>query len=106
MQRIRVVGGQRLAGQISISGAKNAALPLMAASLLTDETLTLENLPRLADIATLSSLLEHHGVAIEVNGGDLVETLCIRLNQMHSEDLAELVSWAEEHAPEGEEEEA
>jgi len=70
MQRIRVVGGQRLTGQISISGAKNAALPLMTASLLTDETLTLENLPRLADIATLSSLLEHHGVAIEVNGGD------------------------------------
>ena len=59
MPRIRVVGGQRLAGQISISGAKNAALPLMAASLLTDETLTLENLPRLADIATLSLSLIH-----------------------------------------------
>ena len=42
-----------LVGQISISGAKNAALPLMAASLLTDETPTLENLPRLADIATV-----------------------------------------------------
>ena len=70
MPRIRVVGGQRLLGQISISGAKNAALPLMVASLLTDEILTLENLPLLADIETLSSLLKHHGVKIEVNEGD------------------------------------
>lgn len=69
MPRIKVVGGQRLLGQISISGAKNAALPLMAASLLTEEVLTLENLPRLADIETLSSLLKHHGVEIDVNGG-------------------------------------
>lgn len=49
---------------------------------------------------------DSNGEAIEVNGGDLVETLCIRLNQMHHEDLAELVSWAEEHAPECEEVEA
>ena len=70
MPRIRVVGGHRLKGRISICGAKNAALPLMTAALLMDETLTLNNLPRLADIETLSSLLAHHGVAIEVNGGD------------------------------------
>ena len=70
MPRIRVVGGHRLEGRISICGAKNAALPLMTAALLMDETLTLKNLPRLADIETLSSLLAHHGVAIEVNGGD------------------------------------
>ena len=70
MPRIRIVGGHRLDGRISICGAKNAALPLMTASLLTDQTLTLRNLPRLADIATLSSLLAHHGVAIEMNGGD------------------------------------
>jgi UDP-N-acetylglucosamine 1-carboxyvinyltransferase len=70
MPRIRVVGGHRLEGRISICGAKNAALPLMAAALLMDETLTLKNLPRLADVETMSSLLAHHGVAIEVNGGD------------------------------------
>jgi UDP-N-acetylglucosamine 1-carboxyvinyltransferase len=70
MPRIRVVGGHRLEGRISICGAKNAALPLMTAALLMDETLTLKNLPRLADVETMSSLLAHHGVAIEVNGGD------------------------------------
>ena len=47
MDRIRIVGGRRLTGTIPISGAKNAALPLMIASLLTRETLTLHNVPRL-----------------------------------------------------------
>ena len=46
MDRIRIVGGQRLNGVIPISGAKNATLPLMIASLLTDQTLTLDNVPR------------------------------------------------------------
>ena len=52
MDRITITGGRSLKGEIRISGAKNAALPLMAASLLTDETLRLTNLPHLADIAT------------------------------------------------------
>jgi UDP-N-acetylglucosamine 1-carboxyvinyltransferase len=51
MDRIRIIGGERLKGTIPISGAKNAALPLMIASLLTRETLVLKNLPRLADAA-------------------------------------------------------
>ncbi|MGB6539343.1 MAG: UDP-N-acetylglucosamine 1-carboxyvinyltransferase, partial [Xanthobacteraceae bacterium] len=46
MDRIRIVGGRRLAGTIPISGAKNATLPLMIASLLTEETLILDNVPR------------------------------------------------------------
>ena len=50
MDRIRIVGGNPLSGTIPISGAKNAALPLMIASLLTDDTLTLENVPHLADV--------------------------------------------------------
>ncbi len=50
MDRIRIVGGQRLNGTIPISGAKNATLPLMIASLLTEDTLILENVPRLADV--------------------------------------------------------
>ena len=49
MDRIRIRGGNTLNGTIPISGAKNAALPLMIASLLTDETLTLHRVPRLAD---------------------------------------------------------
>jgi UDP-N-acetylglucosamine 1-carboxyvinyltransferase len=68
MDRIRIVGGRPLKGSIPISGAKNAALPLMAACLLTDKPLTLTNLPALADIKTLTSLLEQHGV--KVTAGD------------------------------------
>ena len=68
MDRIRIVGGNRLNGSIAISGAKNAALPLMIASLLTDETLTLENVPRLADVAMLKRILGNHGVDCMVLG--------------------------------------
>ncbi len=68
MDRIRIVGGARLNGTIPISGAKNAALPLMIASLLTDETLTLANLPRLADVALLKRILGNHGVDMTVSG--------------------------------------
>jgi UDP-N-acetylglucosamine 1-carboxyvinyltransferase len=64
MDRIRITGGVPLNGVIAIGGAKNAALPLMAASLLTAETLTLENVPDLADIATMANLLVQHGTAI------------------------------------------
>jgi UDP-N-acetylglucosamine 1-carboxyvinyltransferase len=68
MDRIRIVGGRRLEGTIPISGAKNAALPLMIASLLTRETLTLKNVPRLADVTQLSRILGNHGVDITVAG--------------------------------------
>jgi len=64
MDKIRIKGGVPLEGVIPIGGAKNAALPLMAASLLTSETLILENAPDLADIATMANLLAQHGVAI------------------------------------------
>jgi UDP-N-acetylglucosamine 1-carboxyvinyltransferase len=68
MDRIRIVGGNPLAGTIPISGAKNAALPLMIASLLTDETLTLHNVPHLADVEQLIRILGNHGVDYSVNG--------------------------------------
>ncbi len=68
MDRIRIVGGNELAGNIPISGAKNAALPLMIASLLTDDTLTLENVPHLADVEQLIRILGNHGVDYSVNG--------------------------------------
>ncbi|MBI4183208.1 MAG: UDP-N-acetylglucosamine 1-carboxyvinyltransferase [Proteobacteria bacterium] len=68
MDRIRISGGRPLVGSIPVSGAKNAALPLMAASLLTDGTLTLANLPHLVDITTMANLLAQHGVAIHMNG--------------------------------------
>jgi len=64
MDRIRIVGGNKLNGNIQISGAKNAALPLMIAGLLTEETLILDNVPRLADVAQLQRILGNHGVDI------------------------------------------
>src|SRR5208337_2722263 len=78
MDKIRIKGGVPLDGVIPISGAKNAALPLMAASLLTSDTLTLENVPDLADIATMANLLVQHGAAITMdegggNGGHVLE---------------------------------
>jgi UDP-N-acetylglucosamine 1-carboxyvinyltransferase len=68
MDRIRIIGGRNLNGTIPISGAKNATLPLMIASLLTDQTLILENVPRLADVALLERILGNHGVDIMVSG--------------------------------------
>jgi len=68
MDRIRIVGGHALEGTITISGAKNAALPLMIASMLTRETLTLENIPRVADVGMLLQILSHHGIDYSVDG--------------------------------------
>lgn len=68
MDRIRIVGGAQLNGVIPISGAKNAALPLMIASMLTDETLQLHNVPRLADVAQLLRILSNHGLDHGVAG--------------------------------------
>ncbi|MBV9078224.1 MAG: UDP-N-acetylglucosamine 1-carboxyvinyltransferase [Methylobacteriaceae bacterium] len=77
MDRIKIRGGAPLNGTIPISGAKNAALPLMTASLLTADTLELHNVPRLADVATLLRILENHGVDHAVAGkrpGQTTET--------------------------------
>jgi UDP-N-acetylglucosamine 1-carboxyvinyltransferase len=68
MDRIRIVGGQRLNGTIPISGAKNATLPLMIASLLTEDTLILENVPRLVDVIQLQRILGNHGVDVMIAG--------------------------------------
>jgi UDP-N-acetylglucosamine 1-carboxyvinyltransferase len=68
MDRISIVGGRELNGTIPISGAKNAALPLMIASLLTDQTLSLVNMPNLADVELLTRILGNHGVDYSVNG--------------------------------------
>ena len=68
MDRIRIQGGQKLKGTIPISGAKNATLPLMIASMLTDQTVILDNVPRLADVILLQRILGNHGVDIMVGG--------------------------------------
>jgi UDP-N-acetylglucosamine 1-carboxyvinyltransferase len=68
MDRIRIVGGERLQGAIPISGAKNAALPLMIASLLTSDRVTLKNVPNLADVNLLARILRNHGTDLAVDG--------------------------------------
>jgi UDP-N-acetylglucosamine 1-carboxyvinyltransferase len=75
MDKIRIVGGNQLNGTIPISGAKNAALPLMIASLLTKETLTLENMPLLADVSLLERILGNHGVDYAISGKRPGETV-------------------------------
>src|SRR6202521_6443092 len=74
MDRISIVGGRPLHGTIPISGAKNATLPLMIASLLTKDTLILDNVPRLADVGLLERILGNHGVDIMVSGKRSGET--------------------------------
>jgi UDP-N-acetylglucosamine 1-carboxyvinyltransferase len=77
VDRIKITGGAKLHGSIPISGAKNAALPLMITSLLTPNTLELENVPRLADVQTLLRILANHGVDYAINGkrpGERAET--------------------------------
>lgn len=68
MDKIAITGGVPLKGTVHIGGAKNAALPLMAASLLTGDALTLSNIPYLADITTMASLLAQHGVNLTMTG--------------------------------------
>ncbi len=81
MDKIVIKGGKPLSGVIPISGAKNAALPIMAASILTDQTLTLSNVPHLADITTMANLLRPMGVEIGVGA---------RVNDPHGGHLLEL----------------
>ena len=75
MDRIRIRGGRPLEGRIPISGAKNAALPLMAAGMLSDGPLRLLNAPDLADIATMAGLLRQHGLSVEHDKAARVITL-------------------------------
>jgi UDP-N-acetylglucosamine 1-carboxyvinyltransferase len=81
LDKIVINGGKPLSGVIPISGAKNAALPIMAASILTDQTLTLSNVPHLADITTMANLLRPMGVEIGVGA---------RVNDPHGGHLLEL----------------
>jgi UDP-N-acetylglucosamine 1-carboxyvinyltransferase len=68
MQKLIIQGGAPLSGEVDISGAKNAALPILCASLLTSDTLSIDNVPRLNDVATMLSLLRQLGVSISTDG--------------------------------------
>lgn len=84
MDRIEIIGGTPLEGEITISGAKNAALPLMVASLLVEEPLELVNVPDLADIRTLSEILAAHGVTAEITGEGSARTLHLSAREITS----------------------
>jgi UDP-N-acetylglucosamine 1-carboxyvinyltransferase len=66
MDSLIIKGGRSLIGEVQVSGAKNAALPIMACALLTDQALTIHNVPKLTDIYTMKNLLKNHGCTIEV----------------------------------------
>jgi UDP-N-acetylglucosamine 1-carboxyvinyltransferase len=87
MDRILIRGGNRLAGRLPISGAKNAALTLMPCALLTDEPLTLRNLPRLADVDGFGHLLNQLGASTAIQGTrpeDFGRVMTIRTGQLTS----------------------
>ena len=67
MDKLRITGGNQLKGEINVSGAKNAALPILCAGLLTADTITLKNVPRLNDISTTLKLLGQMGVRCDRN---------------------------------------
>ncbi|MFM8462805.1 MAG: UDP-N-acetylglucosamine 1-carboxyvinyltransferase, partial [Burkholderiaceae bacterium] len=76
MDKLLIRGGRRLAGEIEIAGAKNAALPILCAGLLSAETVMLSNVPRLQDVTTMQKLLRQMGLSIEDKGDALA--LCGR----------------------------
>jgi len=72
MQKLAIQGGNRLNGEVRISGAKNAALPILCAGLLTPDLLRLDNVPELNDVATMCKLLQQMGMLIEIDDGQIV----------------------------------
>jgi UDP-N-acetylglucosamine 1-carboxyvinyltransferase len=81
MDRLVFEGGAPLAGEIAVSGAKNAALPVLAASLLTDEPLCVGNVPELRDVTTMLELLGQMGVAVAADGRHAVELRAARISR-------------------------
>src|SRR5580658_5917365 len=84
MDKIRIRGGAVLEGEIAVGGSKNAGLPLMAASLLSDEALVLGNLPLLADMTSMANLLAQHGVELSPVDGQDEHGLCLRAGRIAS----------------------
>jgi UDP-N-acetylglucosamine 1-carboxyvinyltransferase len=88
VDRIQIRGGRRLNGEVRISGAKNAALPLMVASLLTDEPLTLASVPHLTDISQLAEILAGLGVEITMSGNGHAGAEVGRVLKLHAKTIA------------------
>lgn len=84
MDKLRIRGGQRLSGTLRVSGAKNAALPILAATLLTAEPVRLTNVPHLNDVTTMIGLLAHLGVAITANQSGVLELQAARMQSLRA----------------------
>ena len=84
MQKLIIQGGAALSGEVRISGAKNAALPILCASLLTAETLKVENVPHLKDVTTMLSLLGQMGIGVSVDGKLGVELTAAQLSRLEA----------------------
>ena len=84
MDKLAITGGRRLEGETRISGAKNAALPILAASLLTDEQVTIGNIPHLRDITTTIELLGRMGVAVTLHEGQRIEVDPAGIREYHA----------------------
>ena len=91
MDKIKIIGGNQLNGKIYISGAKNAALPLICATLLTDEPVILTNMPILSDIKSLNALLVQLGTDIQ-ESDDKVGKLACKRYIYHTKKFASLVA--------------
>ena len=89
MDKLRIRGGRALSGEVLISGAKNAALPELCATLLTADPVTLQNVPRLQDVTTMLKLIRNMGVQVEVRGDGAVHVNAATLT--HPEAPYELV---------------
>ncbi|MHB1331021.1 MAG: UDP-N-acetylglucosamine 1-carboxyvinyltransferase [Sulfuriferula sp.] len=84
MDKLAIQGGVRLAGEVRISGAKNAALPILCAGLLSADTVRLENLPKLKDISTSLTLLGHLGMQISLDDQGSVELQAVHLDKLEA----------------------
>jgi len=91
MDKIKIIGGKTLNGKIYISGAKNAALPLVCASLLTKDTVTLKNVPELSDITFLNSLLNYMGLKI-TEKEELFDGHSTKTYTYQADDIKELIA--------------
>lgn len=84
MDKLIIVGGQSLSGEVNISGAKNAALPILAATLLTDKPVVISNVPHLRDVTTMLELLGRLGVELVLDESMRVETKCVDIKEFEA----------------------
>ncbi len=84
MDKLEVIGGTRLSGEVTISGAKNAALPILAASLLAEKPVVLENIPSLNDVTTTVRLLRRIGLDIDFNGQSRIEVTPSKIDRFEA----------------------